>query len=36
MNLKGLVALELNATWEAKNKPTEKIIERTFKDFIGW
>lgn len=36
MNLKGLVALELNATWEAKNKPTEKVIERTFKDFVGW
>ena len=36
MNLKGLVALELNATWEAKKKPTEKTIERTFKDFVGW
>jgi hypothetical protein len=36
MNLKGLVALELNATWEAKNKPTEKNVEKTFKDFVSW
>jgi hypothetical protein len=36
MNLKGLVAFELNATWEAKNKPTEKSIEKTFKDFVSW
>lgn len=35
MNLKGLVALELNATWEAKNQPTEKNIEKTFKDFVS-
>ncbi len=36
MNLKGLVALELNASWEAKNKPTEKNIGKTFKDFTPW
>lgn len=36
MNLKGLVAFELNATWEAKNKPTEKNVEKTFKDFVSW
>ncbi len=36
MNLKGLVALELNATWEAKNKPTEKNVEKSFKDFVSW
>ena len=36
MNLKGLVALELNATWEAKKKPTENNIQKTFKDFAGW
>ena len=36
MNLKGLVALELNATWEAKNKPTETIVKKTFKDFVPW
>jgi hypothetical protein len=36
MNLKGLVALELNATWEAKKKPTENNIQKTFKDFAAW
>jgi hypothetical protein len=36
MNLKGLVALELNAAWESKNKPTEKNISKTFKDFTAW
>jgi hypothetical protein len=36
MNLKGLVALELNATWEAKSKPTENNITKTFKDFSAW
>lgn len=33
MNLKGLVALELNASWEPKTKATEKVIKKTFKDF---
>jgi hypothetical protein len=36
MNLKGLVALELNAAWEAKNKATENNITKTFKDFTAW
>lgn len=36
MNLKGLVALELNATWESKNKPTESNVKKTFKDFNVW
>jgi hypothetical protein len=36
MNLKGLVALELNATWEAKNKASETNITKTFKDFTAW
>ena len=36
MNLKGLVALELNASWEAKNKATEKNVAKTFKDFTAW
>ncbi len=36
MNLKGLVALELNASWESKNKPTDKSINKTFKDFTAW
>jgi hypothetical protein len=33
MNLKGLVALELNAGWQNKNKATDSQIQRAFKDF---
>jgi hypothetical protein len=33
MNLKGLVALELSASWESKNKITESKIQKSFKDF---
>ena len=33
MNLKGLVALELDAGWKNKSKPTNENISRTFKDF---
>ncbi len=36
MNLKGLVALELNAAWESKKKPTETSIKKSFKDFNPW
>lgn len=36
MNLKGMVALELNAAWESKKKPTESNIKKTFKDFVMW
>jgi len=36
MNLKGMVALELNAAWESKKKPTEGNIKKTFKDFVMW
>jgi hypothetical protein len=36
MNLKGLVALELNAAWESKSKPTETNITKSFKDFTAW
>jgi hypothetical protein len=36
MNLKGLVALELNATWENKKKASENNIKKTFKDFVMW
>jgi hypothetical protein len=36
MNLKGLVALELNAVWESKHNPTETSIKKTFKDFNAW
>jgi hypothetical protein len=35
MNLKGLVALELDAGWRNKSKPTDENISRTFKDFSG-
>jgi hypothetical protein len=35
MNLKGLVALELDAGWKNKKKPTNDNIARTFKDFTG-
>lgn len=33
MNLKGLVALELDAGWEPKTKSTDAAIKKTFKDF---
>lgn len=33
MNLKGLVALELDAGWKNKEKPTNNNISKTFKDF---
>ncbi|HEV7351432.1 MAG TPA: hypothetical protein VGN67_24115 [Telluribacter sp.] len=33
MNLKGLVALELDANWENKKEATDKAIKRAFKDF---
>ncbi len=33
LNLKGVVALELNASWEAKHKPTDQNIKKVFKDF---
>lgn len=33
MNLKGLVALELNAGWENKAKATDGQLKKTFKDF---
>lgn len=33
MNLKGLVALELDAGWKNKAKPTNENIAKTFKDF---
>lgn len=33
MNLRGLVALELDAGWENKSKATDKNIAKTFKDF---
>ncbi len=36
MNLKGMVALELNATWENKKKASESNIKKTFKDFVMW
>lgn len=36
MNLKGLVALELSASWESKKKASEGNIKKTFKDFIMW
>jgi len=36
MNLKGLVALELSASWESKSKPSENNIKRVFKDFNPW
>ncbi|WP_304238647.1 hypothetical protein [Jiulongibacter sediminis] len=35
MNLKGLVALELDATWESKKTATNANINKTFKDFSG-
>ncbi|MCR9065149.1 MAG: hypothetical protein NXI00_14350 [Cytophagales bacterium] len=35
MNLKGLVALELDATWESKKTATPANIRKTFKDFSG-
>ncbi|WP_347158589.1 hypothetical protein [Pontibacter chitinilyticus] len=33
MNLKGLVALELDAGWQNKAKPTNDNVAKTFKDF---
>ncbi len=33
LNLKGLVALELDAGWKNKAKPTHENVSRTFKDF---
>ncbi|MCC9167300.1 hypothetical protein [Pontibacter harenae] len=33
MNLKGLVALELDASWQNKQKPTNENVAKTFKDF---
>ncbi|WP_224999144.1 hypothetical protein [Cesiribacter sp. SM1] len=35
MNLKGLVALELDAGWKNKSRATNENIARTFKDFNG-
>lgn len=35
MQLKGLVALELDATWEPKVKSTDKAIKKTFKDYTN-
>ncbi|EMR01103.1 hypothetical protein [Cesiribacter andamanensis] len=35
MNLRGLVALELDAGWKNKKKPTSENVARTFKDFAG-
>jgi hypothetical protein len=34
MNLKGLVALELNAGWENKSKASDSNLQKTFKDFV--
>jgi hypothetical protein len=33
MSLKGLVVLDLDAAWEAKNKPSDANIKKVFKDF---
>ena len=33
MNLKGLVALELDAGWQNKSKPTNANIVKTYRDF---
>ncbi|MFD3000637.1 hypothetical protein ACFS7Z_09725 [Pontibacter toksunensis] len=33
MNLKGMVALELDAGWQNKAKPTNENVAKTFKDF---
>ena len=33
MNLKGMVALELDASWKNKSKATDENIAKTFKDF---
>ncbi|MDP5122224.1 MAG: hypothetical protein NWQ46_11555, partial [Spirosomaceae bacterium] len=35
MQLKGLVALELDAAWEPKVRSTDKAIKQTFKDYIS-
>jgi hypothetical protein len=34
MNLKGLVALELDAGWQNKNKANDTQLGKTFKDFV--
>ncbi|MGL4631688.1 MAG: hypothetical protein ACRCVT_10825 [Leadbetterella sp.] len=36
LSLKGLVALELSASWESKTKISETAISKSFKDFIVW
>ncbi len=33
LNLRGLVALELDSGWQNKNKATNENIAKTFKDF---
>ena len=33
MNLRGLVAMELDANWENKKEATDKALKRAFKDF---
>jgi hypothetical protein len=33
MSLKGLVVLDLDASWEPKSKATDGNIKKTFKDF---
>jgi hypothetical protein len=33
MNLKGLVALELDAAWQNKKEPSHQNVSKTFKDF---
>lgn len=35
MQLKGLVALELDATWEPKVRSTDKAMKQTFKDYTN-
>ncbi|HYG41251.1 MAG TPA: hypothetical protein VD908_21660 [Cytophagales bacterium] len=34
LNLKGLVALELNAGWQNKHKASDSSLSKTFKDFV--
>lgn len=36
MNLKGLVALELSASWESKTKLSDNNIKKIYKDFVAW
>lgn len=33
MSLKGLVVLELDASYTPKNKPTDEVLKKTFRDF---